>query len=72
MTKLAGGNIAIALLANSLATGAMLVVLILTFGPVSGAHINRRLALRSPSQATWRGERSCPTSPRRSLVQWLA
>jgi glycerol uptake facilitator-like aquaporin len=38
--RLANGNIAIALLANSIATGAMLMVLILTFGPISGAHFN--------------------------------
>lgn len=38
--RLAGGNVAVALLANSVATGAALVVLILTFGPVSGAHFN--------------------------------
>ena len=38
--RLAGGNTAIALLANSLATGAGLVALILTFGPVSGAHFH--------------------------------
>lgn len=38
--RLASGNAAIALLANSMATGAALVVLILTFGPVSGAHFN--------------------------------
>jgi glycerol uptake facilitator-like aquaporin len=38
--RLAGGNIAIALLCNAIATGAMLVVLILVFGPVSGAHMN--------------------------------
>ena len=38
--SLAGGNMAIALLANSLATGAGLVALISTFGPVSGAHFN--------------------------------
>jgi len=37
---LSGGNVAIALLANSIATGAMLVVLIIVFGPVSGAHFN--------------------------------
>jgi glycerol uptake facilitator-like aquaporin len=37
---LAAGNVAIALLANAIATGAMLVVLILAFGPVSGAHMN--------------------------------
>jgi len=38
--RLAGGNVAIALLANTLATGAALVALILTFGPISGAHFN--------------------------------
>jgi glycerol uptake facilitator-like aquaporin len=38
--RLAGGNMAIALLANALATGAGLVVLISTFSPVSGAHFN--------------------------------
>jgi glycerol uptake facilitator-like aquaporin len=38
--RLSGGNIGLALLANSLATGAALVVLILTFGPISGAHFN--------------------------------
>jgi glycerol uptake facilitator-like aquaporin len=38
--RLAAGNAAIALLANSLATGAALIALILTFGPVSGAHMN--------------------------------
>lgn len=38
--RLAGGNTAIALLANTLATGAGLVALILTFGPISGAHFN--------------------------------
>lgn len=38
--RLAGGNVAIALLANALATGAGLIVLILVFGPVSGAHFN--------------------------------
>src|SRR4029077_13254497 len=38
--RLAGGNAAIALLANSLATGAVLVTLIFTFGSISGAHFN--------------------------------
>jgi glycerol uptake facilitator-like aquaporin len=38
--RLAGGNVAIALLANTVATGAALVALILTFGPISGAHFN--------------------------------
>ena len=38
--RLAGGNVALALLGNTLATGAMLVVLITMFGPISGAHFN--------------------------------
>lgn len=38
--RLAGGNVALVLLANTIATGAALVALILTFGPVSGAHFN--------------------------------
>lgn len=38
--RLAGGNFALALLANSIATGAALTALILTFGPISGAHFN--------------------------------
>jgi len=43
--KLSGGNVAIALLANTVATGAALVALILTFGPVSGAHFNPAISL---------------------------
>lgn len=43
--RLAGGNVAIALLANTIATGAALVVLILTFGPISGAHFNPAVTL---------------------------
>jgi glycerol uptake facilitator-like aquaporin len=42
---LAGGNAAIALLGNTLATGAALVVLILVFGPISGAHFNPVVSL---------------------------
>ena len=38
--QLANNNIAIALLANSLATGAILATLIFSFGPISGAHFN--------------------------------
>jgi glycerol uptake facilitator-like aquaporin len=38
--RLAGGNIALALLGNTIATGAILVVIILIFGPISGAHFN--------------------------------
>lgn len=43
--RLAGGNVAIALLGNTLATGAGLVVLISVFGPISGAHFNPAVTL---------------------------
>ncbi len=43
--RLAGGNIAIALLGNTIPTGAILVVLILVFGPISGAHFNPAVTL---------------------------
>lgn len=42
---LAGGNVAIALLGNTIPTGAILVVLILVFGPISGAHLNPAVTL---------------------------
>ena len=48
--RLAGGNAAIALLANTLATGAGLTVLILTFGPISGAHFNPAVTLAAAMQ----------------------
>jgi len=43
--RLAGGNVALALLANTLATGAALIAIILAFGPVSGAHLNPAVTL---------------------------
>jgi glycerol uptake facilitator-like aquaporin len=45
--KLAGGNTAIALLGNTIPTGAILVVLISTLGPISGAHFNPLVSLAS-------------------------
>ena len=48
--RLAGGNAAIALLANTLATGAALVALILTFGSISGAHFNPAVSFADASQ----------------------
>jgi glycerol uptake facilitator-like aquaporin len=54
--RLAGGNVAVALLANTLATGAALVALILTFGPISGAHFNPAVTVADASQGglPWR------------------
>jgi len=54
--NLAGGNVAIALLANTIATGAGLVALILTFGPISGAHFNPAVTLADATQRglSWR------------------
>ncbi len=43
--RLSGGNLALALLCNTIPTGAILVVLILVFGPVSGAHFNPAVTL---------------------------
>src|ERR1700675_2631207 len=53
--KLAGGNAALALLGNTLPTGAILVVLILIFGPISGAHFNPAVSLAF----ALRGEFAC-------------
>jgi glycerol uptake facilitator-like aquaporin len=54
--RLSGGNVAIALLANTLATGAALVALILSFGPISGAHFNPAVTLADATQGglPWR------------------
>jgi glycerol uptake facilitator-like aquaporin len=54
--RLANGNVAIALLANTLATGAALAALILTFGSISGAHFNPAVTLANASQGglPWR------------------
>lgn len=48
--RLAGGNVAVALLANALATGAGLIALILMFGPISGAHFNPVVTLSEALQ----------------------
>lgn len=65
--RLAGGNVAIALLANTLATGAGLVALILTFGPVSGAHFNPVVTLAD----AWEGNRPWSDVPVYIVAQVL-
>jgi glycerol uptake facilitator-like aquaporin len=54
--RLSAGNSGIALLANTIATGAALIALILTFGPISGAHFNPAVTLADASQGglSWR------------------
>ncbi len=66
--RLAGGNEALALLGNTLPTGAILVVLILIFGPVSGAHFNPAVTLVSAG----RGEISRQTAAAYIAVQIVA
>lgn len=66
--RLSDGNVAIALLANSIATGAGLVVLILTFGPISGAHFNPAVSF---AEATQGGGISWPTAVRYVVAQVL-
>src|ERR1700692_1555969 len=53
--RLAGGNVALALLANTIATGAALAALILTFGSISGAHFNPAVTLADALEGglTW-------------------
>ena len=63
--RLAGGNVAIALLANTLATGAALAALILTFGSVSGAHFNPAVTLAD----AWQGGRPWREVPAYVIAQ---
>src|SRR5580692_3911162 len=63
--RLAGGNMAITLLANSLATGGALLALILAFGPISGAHFNPAVSLTLAA----RGEFSWKDVPSYAVTQ---
>jgi glycerol uptake facilitator-like aquaporin len=63
--RLAGGNIALALLCNTIPTGAILVVLILIFGPISGAHFNPAVSIAF----AFRGELTWPEAALYIVVQ---
>jgi glycerol uptake facilitator-like aquaporin len=65
--RLAGGSVAIALLANAFATGAALVAIILAFGPISGAHLNPAVSL---SEA-WQGGLAWPEAASYIAAQFL-
>src|SRR5215471_13038980 len=65
--RLAGGNIALALLCNTIPTGAILAVLILIFGPISGAHFNPAVSLAF----SLRGELPWPMAVAYSAAQLL-
>ncbi len=63
--RLAAGNVAVALLANALATAAGLVVLVTAFGPISGAHMNPAVTLVAAAL----GQLPWPAVPARVVVQ---
>ncbi len=65
--RLSGGNVAIALLANTIATGAALIALIFTFGAVSGAHFNPAVS----ASAAFNGEMSWREAGSFSVAQVL-
>lgn len=62
--RLAGGNVAVALLGNTIPTGAILVVLITIFGPISGAHFNPAVTLSFALR--------CEISPRDGVLYTIA
>ena len=68
--RLAAGNGAVALLANSLATGAALVALILTFGPISGAHFNPVVTAAMAWRKQFPGGTWAPTPWPSSWARW--
>jgi glycerol uptake facilitator-like aquaporin len=63
--KLAAANIALALLANTIATGAALVAIVLAFGPISGGHLNPAVTLAD----AWQGGISWHETPAYILAQ---
>jgi glycerol uptake facilitator-like aquaporin len=63
--RLSGGNVALTLLANTVATGAALVALLLTFGPISGAHLNPVVTMMD----AWEKGLPWPEAPHYVLAQ---
>ncbi len=63
--RLAAGNVALALLVNTLATGAALIAIILAFGPISGAHLNPAVSLAD----AWQGGIQWRETPAYILAQ---
>lgn len=61
--RLAGGNVAIARLGNIIPTGAILVVLMTLFGPVSGAHFNPAVTIARGFSDTFAGIRPVDVVP---------
>jgi glycerol uptake facilitator-like aquaporin len=68
--RLANGNLALALLANTIATGAALVALIFTFGGISGAHFNPSLLSWMLLSADCRGEKLLIMSRLKYSAAW--
>ena len=69
--SLSGGNVAVALLANTMATAAILFVLIAMLGPISGAHFNPAVTLVFASAANWgRPRRAVMSSPSWRAGSW--
>jgi glycerol uptake facilitator-like aquaporin len=66
--RLAGGNVALALLGNTLPTGAILVVLILALGPISGAHFNPAVSLVMSLRKNHPWREFFPTRPHKLSV----
>ena len=69
---LAGGNDAIALIGNTLATGAILAVLVTLFGPLSGAHFNPAVTMAFLIAGRSAPPRPQPTWPFNSPAPWPA
>lgn len=69
--RLADGNVALMLLANSLATGCALIALILVFAPISGAHFNPLVTLAFSSKQGWKHQQTALYITAQCLGAWM-